>query len=233
MLKSYFFIPAVNSRFIEKMNSLNANEFVFDFEDAVSETDYKRAIKNVSNIGNIQNYWVRPHLFITATDEEGNIGNELVINNPQLEKLFELGFRKFILPKVETVEQLEDIYNVFQYYEIENFEWILLIESPLAVTNINFLLSNKLHPVKGVTLGINNYLTKSKMCFSYERIKWVNHLLLNAAYTFGVEAIDFADTTIDDIEAFKNNTIESLKMGYTAKIIIHPNQLQILNQLEY
>jgi citrate lyase beta subunit len=138
-----------------------------------------------------------------------------------------------VLPKIETTQQLDDVYNIFQYYEVENFEWILLIESPLALNNISALLVNKTYPVQGVSLGSQDYAAKIGMCYSYERLSWASNAVLNAAYTFGIEAIDFADMIINDTKTFKRHALESFRMGYTAKLITHPNQLQALSEIEY
>lgn len=231
MLRTYFFIPTSKPRFIEKMKEIKADEFVFEFEDAIAESDSCMAIKNIGLVENTAQYWVRPRLFVKRQTETGEIVSE--INNVQLEKLFELGFRKFVLPKIETFEQLEEIYNVFNYYEIYDFEWILLIESPLAVCNIEKLLSNTMHPIKGIALGAQDYAAKTGMNFSYERISWARHAVLNAAYSYNVEAIDFADMNVADTETFKQQALEGFRMGYTSKLTLHPKQLEILNNLEY
>jgi len=223
MLKSYFFIPASNTRFIDKMKSLQADEFVFDLEDAIAKSDIDVALVNLSRISEPQKFWVRPRIF----KNEGEIYNTL------LESLFELRFKKFVLPKVETYEQLESIYNVFEYFEITDFEWILLIESPLALLNLETLLKEKRFPIKGVALGAHDYAAQTQMTFSEERILWARTQVLNTAYAYGVTPIDYASMELANPEKFKADTLEGFRMGYKGKIVIHPNQLNILQDIEY
>lgn len=223
MLRSYFFIPASKSRFIEKMKSIAADEFVIDFEDAVAESEHDMAFINVSHIENRQKYWVRPRLF--------NRNGE--INNKQLESLFDLGFKRYVLPKINTTQQLQDIYNIFDYYDITDIQWILLLESPLAMFNIPALFEDKKFPIKGIALGAQDYAAEVGMSFSAERIQWARNIILNAAYAYNVEAIDYASMSIADMKAFEEETIEGFRMGYTAKMVLHPNQLQVLESIQY
>ncbi len=223
MLRSYFFIPASRPRFIQKINSLNADNFVFDLEDAIAENDIETAIVNLKQVPDVTPYWIRPRLF----------KNNQEINNKQLETLFEMGFRRFFLPKLETPEQISDLNNIFDYYDIKDFEWILLIESPLALINIKTMLESGEYPVKGIALGAQDYASKTQMQFSEQRIQWARTKLLNVAYALNVEPIDYASMIISDMNHFANDTLEGFRMGYQAKIIIHPNQLKTLQALEY
>jgi citrate lyase beta subunit len=223
MLRSYFFIPASKSRFIEKMKTIAADEFVIDFEDAVAESEHDVAFINASNIENRQQYWVRPRLF--------NRNGE--INIKQLESLFDLGFKRYVLPKINTTQQLQDIYNVFDYYDFTDIQWILLLESPLALFNIPALFEDKRYPIKGIALGAQDYAAEVGMSFSTERIQWARNVILNAAYAYNVEAIDYASMTIVDMKVFEEEAVEGFRMGYTAKMVLHPTQLQVLENIDY
>ncbi|MDD2562964.1 MAG: aldolase/citrate lyase family protein [Salinivirgaceae bacterium] len=223
MLRTYFFIPASKSRFIDKMNSIDADEFVFDFEDAIAESEVESAFENIKKLEDASKHWVRPRLF----NKNGQI------NNKQLEVLFDLGFTRFVLPKISTEQELHDIYNIFVYYEVKDPQWILLLESPLALCNIPSLFTGQEYPIKGISLGAQDYAAEVGMCFSNERILWARNLVLNAAHAYGFEPIDIASMTIQDIQGFENETIEGFKMGYTAKIVLHPSQLKVIKNLKY
>ncbi len=223
MLRSYFFVPASKARFIDKIKSINADEFILDFEDAVAESEYGIAIENIAKFADRHTYWVRPRLFSRNGE----------INNKQLEMLFDLGFKRYVLPKIDTPQQLHDIYNVFDYYDITDIEWILLLESPLSLMNIPLLFDEKKFPIKGIALGAQDYAAVVGMSYSPDRIRWARNVVLNAAVAYNVEAIDFASMEIRDLPLFKDEVLEGFQMGYTAKMIVHPNQLDILQRIEY
>lgn len=223
MLRTYFFIPASKPRFIEKMDTIAADTFVFDFEDAIAESENEVAFENIKKVNGVEQYWVRPRLF--NRNEE--------INDAQLKRLFNLGFKNYFLPKISTPEELQSIYNVFDYYDTTDIQWILLIESPLSLINIPHFFSESKFPIKGIALGAQDYAAKTNMRFTNEEISWARKVVLNAAYAYNVEAIDFASMNIGDIKEFENEVLTGFKMGYTAKIIVHPNQLQVVKNIEY
>ncbi len=223
MLRTYFFIPASKPRFIEKMDTIAADTFVFDFEDAIAESENEVAFENIKKVDGVEQYWVRPRLF--NRNEE--------INDAQLKRLFNLGFKNYFLPKISTPEELQSIYYVFDYYDTTDIQWILLIESPLSLINIPHFFSESKFPIKGIALGAQDYAAKTNMRFTNEEISWARKVVLNAAYAYNVEAIDFASMNIGDIKEFENEVLTGFKMGYTAKIIVHPNQLQVVKNIEY
>ncbi len=223
MLRTYFFIPASKPRFIEKMQEIVADEFVIDFEDTVAESENELAFINVKNIDNIEKHWVRPRLF--------NRNNE--INNSQIKNLINLGFKHYVLPKISTPEELLNIYNIFEYYDTTDIKWILLIESPLALINISKFFNHPKLPIKGISLGAQDYAAKTNMCFTNEEISWARRVVLNAAYAYNIEPIDFASMNIGDMKDYENEVLAGFKMGYTAKMVIHPNQLQVIQTAPY
>jgi len=223
MLRTYFFVPASKPRFIEKMPTIAADTFVFDFEDAIAESENEVAFENIKKVDNVEQYWVRPRLF--DHNEE--------INNSQLKRLFNLGFKHYVLPKISTHEELQNVYNIFDYYDTTDIQWILLIESPLSLINIPHFFSEPKFPIKGIALGAQDYVAKTNMFYTNEEISWARKVVLNAAYAYNVEAIDFASMNIGDIKEFESEVLTGFKMGYTAKIIVHPNQLQVVKNIEY
>ena len=82
------------------------------------------------------------------------------INDAQLKRLFNLGFKNYFLPKISTPEELQSIYNVFDYYDTTDIQWILLIESPLSLINIPHFFSESKFPIKGIALGAQDYAAK-------------------------------------------------------------------------
>lgn len=224
MLRTYFFIPASKSRFIEKMQTIESDEIVFDFEDAVADTENEIAIENVKKVTNRQKYWVRPQLFSSKHSE---------INTTQLEVLIELGFKKYFLPKIITPQQLQNTYNVFEYYDTTDIQCILLIENPLALINIPHFFDDPKIPIKGLALGAQDYAAKINMKYSSQQIEWARKTVLNAACAYNVEAIDISSMIISNAEEFKNEALEGFEMGYTAKMIVHPNQLEAIKNIEY
>ena len=223
MLKTYFFIPASKKRFIEKMPTIGADEFVLDLEDAISENECDDAYNNLRQIENCSELIVRPRLYNSAG----------VLNNKRLEMLIDIGFRRFFIPKAETKECLDDLLNIFNYYEIDDLHWYYLVESPTALMHLKELAFSGHYPLKGICLGSHDYAANMGMSYSLENISWARNYVLNVAKACNVEAIDMASMVLKDKELFEKECHQAFQMGYDSKLVLHPAQLEVVKNLEY
>lgn len=223
MLRTYFFIPATRQKFIDKIQDLNADEFVFDLEDAIAENDIESAFENLEAIENPEEYIVRPRLYSSSGK----------LKNKNLERLIDTGFRRFFIPKADTPQMLDDLLNVFKYYEIKNLEWYYLIESPTALMNVKEMALSGKYPFKGLCLGSQDYAANIGMAYSLEYISWARHYILNVAKACNIEAIDIASMVLKNRPLFEKECKEGFRMGYDAKLVVHPAQLDVLRNIEY
>lgn len=222
-MRSYFFVPSTRDEFVDKIDQIPADEIILDFEDSVSVLDTEKGLTNAARVSEPASRWVRPRLF----DANGEM------NTGQLEPLFEMGYRRFFLPKIETVEQLENVLGVFEYYEVADPEWILIIESPLAICNVESICSDSRFPVKGVVLGVHDYAAHIGMSLDQRLGDWARARVLNAALAYGLEPIDVASMQITDSEAFQAEVLDGFRMGYAAKVVVHPRQLDTLRRTAF
>lgn len=216
MIETYFFIPANKHRFIEKIPEISADNFVLDFEDALSN-DFDLAFDNVEKLTNKDFFWVRPTLF----DKGNNLDTKV------LKKLISLGFKNFILPKVETVDEMEVISN-FSFSKENKF--ILLIESAKAYLNIKSLLETQLNIV-GISLGSHDFFNDLGMKYSLKNLKRFRENIHLFARAYKIESIDVASMLIEDVKEFKEEVLTGFQMGYRSKFILHPKQLEAMNEM--
>jgi citrate lyase beta subunit len=223
MLKTYFFIPATRKKFIDKIPFLNANEFVFDLEDAIAENQIENAFSNLEQVEDRERFIVRPRLFSSSGK----------LKNKTLERLIDMGFKRFFIPKANTQEMLDDLLNVFQYYEIDDLEWYFLIESPTALMQVKEMALSGKYPFKAICLGSQDYAANMGMSYSLDTISWARHYVLNVAKACNIEAIDMASMVLKDRPLFERECHEAFNMGYDAKLIVHPAQLDVVHELTY
>ncbi len=223
MLKTYFFIPATEKKFINKIPQIDADEFVLDLEDAIAENQITQALENIAKIENRSEFIVRPRLFSSSGK----------LKNKNLEPLVDLGFRRFFIPKADTPEMLDDLLNVFKYYEVKNLEWYYLVESASALMHLKESVLSGKYPFKGLCLGSQDYAAEMDMMYSLENISWARHYVLNVAKASNIEAIDMASMVLKNKKLFEKECEQAFDMGYDAKLVIHPAQLKVIEELDY
>ncbi|GJQ64341.1 MAG: CoA ester lyase [Melioribacteraceae bacterium] len=224
-MKSYFFIPADKQKFIAKMDSIGADEFVFDFEDALAENLYETALENVKEKAASGRYFVRPKLFNDSGELEENVLHDLV----------RIGFRKFILPKVSSTKNLAKIEKSFlqSRLDLNEFKFILLIEDPHGLLFAKDLVQKSGLNIVGIGLGSHDYTKQIGMTHTLENLYYARTHVLNVAKAFKIEAVDIASMNISNESEFDIEIKTGFELGYDSKFIIHPMQLERLKKYTY
>jgi len=224
MLQTIFFVPSNNVKFIEKSKSLNADYFVFDFEDAILDSEFDNCIRNVSLLDVKDNYLVRFRFF----------DDSFQLNTVALSRFIELGFKTFVIPKFKTAEQLIMIKSYLSAKRIENdIQFVVLVESPMGLLNLFDTLTKNIIPIIGVGLGSHDYSNEIGMVHNEHNLYFAKQMILNCAKALGVLAIDTVSININSDEEFKLECLLGFQMGFDGKFIIHPRQLNLINQVKY
>jgi citrate lyase beta subunit len=225
MLKSFFFIPANKSKFISKVDELNSSFFVFDLEDAILNTEIESSLDNLSKVIIKDNYFVRFGFF-----------NELLeLNKALFSQLLSLGFIRFVIPKFYKKDQLVSIRNFLleEKMELNEFEFILLIESPLGLLNIAESLQCKNLRISGIGLGSHDYASEMRMKHTDYNLYYARQIILNTAKAYKIDALDTVCVNINNDSEFIHETKQSFDMGFDGKFLIHPKQIELLDEIEF
>ena len=227
MLKTFFFIPSDQEKFVIKVSSIDADYFVFDLEDAVAKNEAKACLERLDRLELHDNYYVRPRIEFN----DGNIPNLKMLN-----ELINIGFRKFLIPKVSKLDELKYVQKVLmlnENYEFENNQFILLVENPLCLMNLKEIVTSKIINITGITLGSHDYTNVVGMKHTSHYLFFARNYVLNVAKAYDLIAIDIASMNISDEEGFSNECLDAFNMGYDAKFVLHPQQLEVLKKTEY
>lgn len=220
MIETFFFIPADKIRFINKLPEIKASNFILDFEDSIKSSNLSVALKNITNIKNIENFWARPTLFNTNNDLDLNL----------IKNLIDLGIKKIIIPKIFNRSHLKAISEI---KGIKKCEFILLIESAKAFNNVDKLLTFKKINIKGLVLGSHDFVSDLGMKYNVEDLKYFRQTLLIKAKAYHIKPIDIASMEIKNNLEFKEEVLSGFNMGYRAKMILHPSQLELLDEISF
>ena len=85
----------------------------------------------------------------------------------------------------------------------------------------------------GIGLGSHDYTDVIGMKHSLEYLSYARNHVLNMGKAHNLITIDIASMNIKDDQNFKDECLDAFNMGYDGKFILHPNQLNLLNEVEY
>jgi citrate lyase subunit beta-like protein len=147
--------------------------------------------------------------------------------------LLEIGFSNFILPKFRNINDLKEIEKNINFKLFSQINFILLVENPESLFFIkNILISTGLNII-GLGFGSQDYCNETGMDHSLELLRQPRFIISGIAKAFGIQTIDIACMDIKNNDIFINELKESEIMGFDAKFIIHPNQLEIINNYKF
>lgn len=217
MLESYFFIPASREDFLKKIPSIKADHLVIDFEDSVALSEWDKCVSNLKEYVDLSSHYVRPNLW--------NSGS---FTTNTLQKLVEVGVKNVLLPKLKTLEQVQEV------IELENFsKIILLVETPDLLLILPDVVREYDSLIEGIGFGSQDFAMYTNMKQSLSYMNYARFQINLTASKFGKKCIDTASMLIDEEEVFEEECINAFNMGCTGKFVIHPRQLQVLKKAEY
>ena len=217
-MKKYFFVPGNRIELIQKAKSLEVDQLIIDLEDAIDPADLNQSVANIlQSTGSNETYIRFPFLL-------PNIPLDL------LTQLLESGYQKFVIPKVETEDDLDLILNLTQRFKLD--QPILLIESPKAILDLQKLVKHPINPC-AIALGSHDYCNAMGMSHNLENLYWARMQILHHAKANDIEAIDIASMNTHDKSIFEKECLDGFHKGFDAKLFIHPRQLEFYSQIKF
>ena len=227
--RSMLYVPANNSRFIDKAHTRGADAIILDLEDSVpaSERDAARAMLGAS------------------AEKAGQAGADVVVrvNRPDAETEADLevavipGVRALMLPKVDDDSHVRARADAVlaletkQGMEAGAMKFIVMIESPAAL-----LMAGKItaaHPrIVAAYLGGEDFATAAGMVPDPETLFLPKMMTLFAARAAGIIPLGMIGTVADyqDLDAVRDTIRRSRKFGFEGASCIHPSVVPVLNE---
>jgi citrate lyase beta subunit len=211
-------VPANSERFIAKVPSINADYFVLDLEDSIILKDIQKSVDLITGIPELNRHFVR-----TPVNLEAGFFNRVMI------RLFEAGFTHFVIPKIESKEDIQKIEEISVGIRKH---YIGLIESPLGLIKASQIVETTGEFI-GLGFGSHDYCKTMNMDHTNENIYFPRLFIHNLAKAFNLNSIDIASMEIEDMSQFEKDIEFAFSSGFDGKFVIHPRQLDRLNQKEY
>jgi len=218
MSRSYLFIPGNTPSMIQNLDVFESDSVIIDFEDSVISYDKDAARILINNF--LKKFSFKEFdIYIRIND----------YLNPNflkdVEATIDLNINGYVLPKasVEAINELNKL--------IGNMKIIPIIESPLALLNAEKIAQCK--NVCGLLLGAEDYTKELGVNRTLKgtEILYARSYIAVVCNAYGIESIDTPYTNKDDEASLREDTINAKNLGFTAKSLIHPNQVDIVNEV--
>lgn len=215
MLDTFLFIPANRKEFLAKIPLLESTYFIIDFEESISNTDKQNIYSNFSDLHISSKWYARPSIHFT----NGNLETE------SINQVINLGFKKLILPKINSFEEFKNVF-LFCNSISNHFTYILLIETPKCLLELQKILDLGGTQIEGIALGSHDFSLQMKMEHTMENIEFARQSILLYARAYNKKCIDIASMDISATHTFVEECSKAISLGYDGKFFIHPKQLE-------
>jgi citrate lyase subunit beta / citryl-CoA lyase len=228
--RSLLYVPGSSEKMIKKALDLQADSIILDLEDAVSLTEKALARQNVKLY--ISHFKARGKEVIVRINDVKTTDGVL-----DLEAIVEEMPNAVIVPKAdEEAVLITDILlkSTEKRYGIRGFEigMIPLLETSYSMVH-TFSILSKSDRITGVQFGAED-LTK-EMGIERTRegieIEYARNVIAQAGNARKIDILDTPFTHVGDEEGLIQDTNKAKSIGFTGKTCIHPNQIEIVNEV--
>ncbi len=227
MFRSLLFIPSNNPSMIQNADIFSADGIIFDLEDSVDITEKDNArnlLMNYFNEGT--NY---PSLIVLRINP---VETKFFLNDLELLKTKKINY--VLLPKAdnESLKILDKHLSTYEEeFKLDEIKVIALTETTNSIIEINQIAKHK--RVEGILLGAEDLCNELEVNRTNEgnEILFARSKVIYACTANNIIAIDTPNTSIDNEELLKQDCLNARNLGMKAKSAIHPNQLEIINDI--
>lgn len=213
--ESWLFVPAV-SKYIGGNHYKSADNVIFDLEDSIKPEQKECGLQKVVEYINTNNS-LKPKIYVRI-----NSGSKL---REEVEILHNLRFEGYMIPKFESAEPLEAIESVRKEKKI-----IALIESTAGIINLPKYAGDS--RITGLAFGAEDFCKELDIMTNENATIYArSQIVLYAAYYKKI-CLDTVCFDTSDVNVFIKQYQQTMSMGFTSKLLIHPNQVDYVNSLK-
>lgn len=227
-LRTMIFVPGYMIKFLEKAITMNSDAIILDLEDSVPEV-YKNDARN-----NVKKYLDKniftQQLFIRVNSIDSGLLSE------DLKWTLHDNTNGFMFTKARDENDIiyfDKLLSQLEYdngFPIGKFKMCPLIETGSAVLRA-YQIAIASKRVIALVFGGEDYLTDLDGLHKEHGMSLIvpRSLIVIAARSAKIEAIDTPYLNIKDLSGFKNEVELARELGFSGTLIIHPDQIDIAN----
>ncbi|MDR1571077.1 MAG: CoA ester lyase [Clostridiales Family XIII bacterium] len=231
IMRSSFYVPANNAKFIEKAPSFRADIVTFDIEDAVPPQEKGNARRMTAD----------------RLAYAGSGGSEVYVRvngwhteytNDDLEAVVHPGLCGVTLPKTRDADDVKRLDWKLEELEsrrglpIGGIRISILLETAKGIMNA-YSCCTASERLVSAFFGAVDYCADMRIRLTNEAKEqaYARTTVAVAARSAGLVALDAPFPDYSNVEAFEKNTLDGVSMGFEGRMIIHPSQIEIAHRL--
>ena len=229
--RTMLFVPGNNPGMLSDTYIYGSDSIMFDLEDSVSIAEKDAARFLVCEAIKTINYGEK-EIVVRINDPRQKLGID------DLEAIVPLNKATIRLPKTETAEDIlyciEEINRIEQESSLTVGSTLIIaaIESAKGVLNAE-KIANSSKRLVAIALGAEDYVTNMKTNRSAQgtELLFARSMILHAARSVGIDAIDTVYSDIDNEEGLIAETKHIKMLGFDGKSVINPRQINVVHDI--
>lgn len=230
-LRSFMFLPAHNTKFLDKAISCTADAVILDLEDGVPSSKRPEARQNIVSYAERGLLSGRRNIFIRINPIDTDDFVE------DIEKLTLKEIDGLMPSKIDSEKDIEFLDRLLDFYErkkglpVGQFKLAPLIETTKGLDSIREIAKSSGRLI-ALCLGGEDYLNDLGSVFTYQQsaLSYPRAVLVNTARANGLLPIDTPYLDIKDVDGFRENEILAYKNGFAGCLILSPRQIEAANE---
>lgn len=229
--RSMLYIPGNNPGMLQQGAVYGADGVLLDLEDAVALNQKDAARILVRHM--LQN------LDYSGCEVTVRVNHlDTPFGRRDLEEMVPLQPDALRLPKVETVESLQEILKIIEQIEDEHglphdqMKVHAMIETALGVQNC-YQIAGCSPRIDAISIGGQDLAADMQLVKSNDGIgiDYARKQIVMAAKACRIDVFDTVYVDVDDEEGLRDVTEYIKKLGFTGKAVINPRQVEIVNNV--
>jgi citrate lyase subunit beta/citryl-CoA lyase len=221
--------PATEEKKLEKACLLEVDAVILDLEDSIPPPRKLDARRSAVHLLKTLDFGYRERMV-----RINGVQTEYWLED--LASVLPLNLSAVMIPKVESAADVMTLEKEMDELEEKNglsriTPVILTIETALGITCVEDIVRVS-RRAQGVFLGSGDYSVSTGIRITRESLLYPRSRMAAAAATKNIQAIDaayFAD--VKDVAAVREDALAARDLGFTGKVIFHPNQVAPVNEV--
>ena len=221
--RSVLYMPAANTRAMDKARVLDCDAIIFDLEDAVAVSSKVTARSNVVRQISDADYG-RRELIVRVNGLDTPWGRD------DVQACARLPLHGLLFPKVSSADYVEEIDALLRQLNPDMQIWIM-IETPTALLDMQQFAG---HPrVQVLVMGTSDLVQELRATHTADRhnLGYALQRSVAVARHFGKVILDGVHLDFRNTKTLQRVCEDAKAMGFDGKTLIHPDQIDTANSV--